>query len=130
MVTSEYHTQKLKTRNSLINNAEPIEGGKGEETRGKATSRGSKGPKGVAAQVMCKIILLARAAKDTGKKWDFTHPVRGIPRACAVVMMKESQRSRGVSGRAVHINRQGIEGPDVHGLQVGQMNGRHRLRNH
>ena len=63
MVTSEYHTQKLKARDRLIHNAEPIGGGGKKESRGKITGRGSKGPEGVTAQIMFRIILLARAAK-------------------------------------------------------------------
>ena len=37
MVASKYHAQKLKTRSRLINDAQPIEGGKGQKREGKAT---------------------------------------------------------------------------------------------
>ena len=79
MVASKYHAQKLKTRSRLINDAQPIEGGKGKEREGKATGRDSQRPKGLALQIVFQIVLLMFASKYARQARDFPHSMSGVP---------------------------------------------------
>ena len=64
MVPSENHTQKLKARDRLIGNAQPVKRGQREEGGGKTTGRDSQGPEGVTLKIVFEVILLLLTTKN------------------------------------------------------------------
>ena len=77
MVAPEYHTQKLHARDRVSEEAQPINGGGREKTRGEGRSRDSERPHGGTSKIVLKLILTLCASKNAGPENPVLVPMCG-----------------------------------------------------